>query len=383
MGQSLRVQWGKDETVLDGDHLLLLCALGEARFGLSLPRSVARQLGDMPEIFASSEGLFAGKPCSHSARPASGVESGGMPEIFAGSEGVFAGKPCSHSARPASGVESGGDPGSHNARSASGVEPWEQGLPAKGPQHSPQRPSPVDLATSLLIEYTWLPLLESLETLLEQPLRILPSASFEAPLRLDLTLRLGDHAAQSACLVMDASSAALIVDVLDRCCPRAPLAFDTLPVAAQLNAGDAPLTVAEWQSLQPGDVVMLDQPADADPSLVIGDRLHASVQVDGGRLRLRQPLKTVPFPVNRNHPMSTLQATDGTLDSLPLTLTCQLGSHELTLAQLREMGPGSVLPLTTDSERVELIINGRRVGHGELVRIGSGLGVRLLSLATP
>ncbi len=366
MGQSLRVQWGKDETALDGDHLLLLCALGEARFGLSLPRSVARQLGDMPEIFTSSEGLFAGKPCSHSARPDSGVESGDMPEIFAGSEGVFAGKPCSHS-----------------ARSASGVDAWEQGLPAKGPQHSPQRPSPVDLATSLLIEYTWLPLLESLETLLEQPLRILPSASFEAHLRLDLTLRLGDHAAQSACLVMDASSAALIVDVLDRCCPRAPLAFDTLPVAAQLNAGDAPLTVAEWQSLQPGDVVMLDQPADADPSLVIGERLHASVQVDGGRLRLRQPLKTVPFPVNRNHPMSTLQATDGTLDSLPLTLTCQLGSHELTLAQLREMGPGSVLPLTTDSERVELIINGRRVGHGELVRIGSGLGVRLLSLATP
>ncbi|MGI4838077.1 MAG: hypothetical protein ACRYF9_10705, partial [Janthinobacterium lividum] len=136
MGQSLRVQWGKDETALDGDHLLLLCALGEARFGLSLPRSVARQLGDMPEIFTSSEGLFAGKPCSHSARPDSGVESGDMPEIFASSEGLFAGKPCSHSARPASGVESGdmpeifagsegvfaGKPCSHSARPASGVE---------------------------------------------------------------------------------------------------------------------------------------------------------------------------------------------------------------------------------------------------------------------
>ncbi len=383
MGQSLRVQWGKGGAALDGDHLRLLCALGEARFSLSLPRSVARQLGDMPEIFAGSEGVFAGKPCSHSARPASGVELGDMPEIFGGSEGVFAGKPCSHSARPASGVESGGDPGSHSARSASGVEPWEQGLPAKGPEHSPQRPSPVDLATSLLIEYTWLPLLESLETMLQQPLRILPSAAFEAPLRLDLSLRLGDHAEQSACLVMDANSATLILDVLDRCCPRAPQAFDTLPIAAQLNAGDAPLSLAEWQSLHPGDVVMLDQPADAHPTLVIGTRLQASAQIDGSRLRLRQPLATVPFPVNRNHPMSSHEATDGTLDSLPLTLTCQLGSYELTLAQLREMGAGSVLPLTTDSDRVELMINGRRVGLGELVRIGSGLGVRLLSLANP
>jgi type III secretion protein Q len=34
-------------------------------------------------------------------------------------------------------------------------------------------------------------------------------------------------------------------------------------------------------------------------------------------------------------------------------------------------------------EGVDLMINGRRVGQGQLVQIGEGLGVRLLSFATP
>ena len=242
---------------------------------------------------------------------------------------------------------------------------------------------PIDLASSLLIEHAWLPLVESLETLFQQPLRILPSTAFGGTLQLALSLQLNDQPALPASLRMDAASAALLLDALDRYCPAVSLGFASLPLTAQLCAGDAPLTVAEWQSLQAGDVVMLDQPADALPGLLVGGRLQAPVQADGNRLRLSQPFTPAPFPMNRNHPMSTTDALDEGLDSLPLTLICQLGSYELSLAQLREMGPGSVLPLTTDSERVELMINGHRVGQGELVRIGSGLGVRLLSLTHP
>jgi type III secretion protein Q len=34
-------------------------------------------------------------------------------------------------------------------------------------------------------------------------------------------------------------------------------------------------------------------------------------------------------------------------------------------------------------DSVDLMVNGRRVGQGQLVKIGDGLGVRLLSFATP
>ena len=73
---------------------------------------------------------------------------------------------------------------------------------------------------------------------------------------------------------------------------------------------------------------------------------------------------------------------DSTLDALPLTLVCQVGSVEMSLAQLRELGAGSVVQLDAQQDdRVDLMVNGRRVGQGQLVKIGDGLGVRLLSFA--
>ena len=75
---------------------------------------------------------------------------------------------------------------------------------------------------------------------------------------------------------------------------------------------------------------------------------------------------------------------DVSLDALPLTLVCQLGSVELTLEQLRAMAPGTLLPLASSGQdEVDLMVHGRRIGRGELVRIGDGLGVRLLGFNAP
>lgn len=70
---------------------------------------------------------------------------------------------------------------------------------------------------------------------------------------------------------------------------------------------------------------------------------------------------------------------DATLDELPLELICQVGQLRLTLADLRGLGEGSVLPLNANPPgQVELLLNDRRVALGELIRLGDGLGVRLL-----
>lgn len=84
-----------------------------------------------------------------------------------------------------------------------------------------------------------------------------------------------------------------------------------------------------------------------------------------------------------NEPTATPDL-DVSLDALPLKLVCQVGSVELTLEQLREMAPGTLLPLASSTrDEVDLMVNGRRVGRGELVRIGDGLGVRLLGFNSP
>ena len=62
----------------------------------------------------------------------------------------------------------------------------------------------------------------------------------------------------------------------------------------------------------------------------------------------------------------------------------KIGSLEMPLGQLRELGEGSVLTLPEgDAQRVELMVNGRCIGRGELVAIGDGLGVRLTRFASP
>ncbi|RMS56939.1 Type III secretion component, partial [Pseudomonas syringae pv. aceris] len=163
-----------------------------------------------------------------------------------------------------------------------------------------------------------------------------------------------------------------------------------LRLALSIEAGQAPLTHAELRSLLPGDVVMLDTLADAQVLLRLGRHCQTVVRRQGdtlvwqGALRPGSPAFS-PYPFDRNDPMSEMSTDadlDASLDDLPLTLICQLGSMELTLAQLREMAPGSVLPFTSQAhDEVDLMVNGRRIGRGELVTIGDGLGVRLLGFS--
>lgn len=76
------------------------------------------------------------------------------------------------------------------------------------------------------------------------------------------------------------------------------------------------------------------------------------------------------------------EADEAQLDDVPLTVVCQVGSLELPLGQLRELGEGSVLALPdSQADAVQLMVNGRCVGRGELVAIGEGLGVRLTRFA--
>ena len=72
---------------------------------------------------------------------------------------------------------------------------------------------------------------------------------------------------------------------------------------------------------------------------------------------------------------------DGTLDDLEVTLVFEIGRRFVDLAELRSIAPGYVFPMTQDaSAPVDILANGRRIGRGEIVRIGETLGVRVTRL---
>lgn len=248
---------------------------------------------------------------------------------------------------------------------------------------------------AMLLELAWLSWVEPLEALLGgsvpggslpgEGLRVVPvmPSTTDAPSRmsiLGIDIAIGEAPPLAASLHMSEAAAARVAMLLERHARLAPDPLDMLRLPLTVEAADAPLILSELRSLQPGDVVMLDCLPDRLMLLRLGDSLQTRARRTGDSLECLTPLYAVN--PDRNDVMTqtaTASDLDVSLDDLPIRLVCQIGSVELSLAQLREMGPGSLLQLNAGAQDgVDLMVNGRRVGRGELVTIGDGLGVRLL-----
>ena len=66
------------------------------------------------------------------------------------------------------------------------------------------------------------------------------------------------------------------------------------------------------------------------------------------------------------------------LATLPVRLQIVLSQLELSLAELSDLKPGTIVDLNHEkSECVQLAVNGKIAGSGELVEIEGRLGVRI------
>jgi len=235
---------------------------------------------------------------------------------------------------------------------------------------------------ALLLEWAALPCLAALEALLDACIRCEASPS-EVPLDYTLALRLqlAERPEQGGSLRLSAPVAERLVALLERQLPAQPATLAGLPLPVVLLAGWQRLSVAECRELQPGDVILLeDAQADACTLQLAGAWQALADYRAPGELCLRAGFTRQPFAQEHTH-VSDFQPSSN-LDQLPVTLHCRVGSLELTLAELQALGPGSVLRLPRPDEAlVELVVNGRLLGRGELVELGDGVGVRVTRVA--
>lgn len=233
---------------------------------------------------------------------------------------------------------------------------------------------------AMALEAALLPLIEPLEAASGQSLRLEPASPGFVPfVTLHCTVRLHGSEPWPVTLALGADAAQRLALFLERL-PGAPAALETIPLPARLSIGQLPLTLSEARSLRDGDILLLG--AALGPLALHCAGRQAAVRRDGMRLTLLEPFRlstSRTLPTMSHTPEA--EAADATLDELELTLSCQVGHLTLNLGQLRALGEGSVLELAGRDDAVDLLVNGRRLGHGELVRIGDGLGVRVLSLA--
>ncbi|ACG71979.1 type III secretion system apparatus protein YscQ/HrcQ [Anaeromyxobacter sp. K] len=145
---------------------------------------------------------------------------------------------------------------------------------------------------------------------------------------------------------------------------RGPAELDRqLPVPGSVRRGRAALTAAELDALEPGDVLVVDPPADGRDALVLPGGLRALGRIDGEGFHVEET------------EMAERHA------QLPVTLEVELARVDVPLAEVARLEPGSVLALNLDRRGlVTLRLGERAVARGELVDVEGAVGVRILSL---
>ncbi len=178
---------------------------------------------------------------------------------------------------------------------------------------------------------------------------------------------------------------------------------------ASVTLGGVDFTLPELLSLEPGDVILLppggpagnpDEGLSGEVRLCLHSacalRGHAQLSPKDGayQVTLKEFVyETTEEPMPQNpptkpgtepapEPAAAKPGSAGELvKDLTVTLVVELDRIPLSLEELLRLSPGQVLQLEkTPGDPVDLCVDGRTVGRGQLVRINNELGVKILSL---
>jgi type III secretion protein Q len=199
-------------------------------------------------------------------------------------------------------------------------------------------------------------------------------------------------------LLLQPAQAIMFSQFLDRCANPAPQAGkgksiypplpeeDRVPVAVGVRVAATTFAVRDIATLSPGDVVIADQQAKTAVA-VIAEHLVAPVDLTAAGARIAAPPTRAcgsawewSMENGANSPQPDV-AQKTNFDDIPVKLLFELGRIELSLAEIRQLAPGAIVPISRPLEdSVDILANGRRIGRGSLVQIGDSLGIRITRL---
>jgi flagellar motor switch protein FliN/FliY len=82
-------------------------------------------------------------------------------------------------------------------------------------------------------------------------------------------------------------------------------------------------------------------------------------------------------------PEGSSRRLDMLLD-VPLEVNVELGRTRMTIQDLLQLGPGSVIELDkVAGEALDILVNGRLVARGEAVVVNDKFGVRITDIVSP
>jgi type III secretion protein Q len=248
------------------------------------------------------------------------------------------------------------------------------------------------LLDALLAEHALAPLLAPLEQALAASVRFARLTPECPPLvdaaELGLVFHRGPERLAGS-LVLPAALLPPLADALDRL--PAAQGMETLLLPLSLRIASTRLALGMLATLCQGDALLpLHGPLPERRLLVVlAERLCWPAQLAAGAAPGQAVVRITGPAVLAQHahqewtmsePVPATAVADAALDEIEVTLVFEVGRVALTLAEIKALAPGRLLPLPPGgTPRVEVLAHGRRLGTGEIVRVGEELAVRLLA----
>lgn len=165
-----------------------------------------------------------------------------------------------------------------------------------------------------------------------------------------------------------------------------------LPLAMQLDAGEAELSTEVLRSLRGGDVLVPDElwwPGGRARLRARGATSGWWCQATDDGWVVQDDWRALEAPAAEGRRMETEEEdtrTDGAVAAVgdaPVTLGLELASFELTVAELAALKPGEVVATGVPiGEAVRLRAGSKVIAIGELVEVEGEVGVRLIELGS-
>jgi type III secretion protein Q len=173
-----------------------------------------------------------------------------------------------------------------------------------------------------------------------------------------------------------------------------PPAF-ALPLSFEL--GRTPLRLHELRTIEPGDIVAIEQWQSHGEGIVCtlvlgpGQRTSVRARADGSTLTVMDDGKEFRMTTHSTDTSNETEATADAsspagldrLDSMEVALRFEVGDLRVSLRELRSLQAGHVFDLGQPLNRctVRILAHGNLLGSGHLVAVGDRLGVRVAEFA--
>ncbi len=258
----------------------------------------------------------------------------------------------------------------------------------------------------LLLELGFSDFILSVEEACGLPLTFRPKTDAVDPLnRIDLEFLLvseEDDFQTRVWLEMPIAESERLITHFESSCSVLSSSSNNLPLMVSIRAGWQILYRDEIDNLAKDDVIMLQHSTDHYWVAIQGRATASLRSLNGGQFKITSQLfsrvpqapddtligtehfhfsesSQLPEVSMDNQLPNTHQSTS--LEDVPLCLVCEVGRLEMPLDSVRQLGEGSILKIKGDrDEVVQVVMNGRKIARGELIKVGDGLGVRLTKL---